>query len=759
MVTATMDTDQTRAKRVELIIRQLDSLPTLPVVATRLLKATTAERSSLKEIVSLIESDQSLTAKILTLTRRAHLGLGNSVTTVEKAVVMMGLDAVRNAILSIQVFETFGPKGSRDEGDFDRLEFWKHSLAVACGAQLIAEQLPKSLLLDPDEAFVCGLLHDLGKVVLDNCLPKSFARVVKIAETNRSSIADVERRVLGIDHAAIGKKLADQWQLPEKVSNAIWLHHHKSSQLPEHIGHRTLIDVMYLADLIAREQRIGFSGNFILVDRSIDLAGQLDIDENAYQKILLELRKRMSQRAELIGLDQLNTDDLYLQALRVANTELGRLNESMTGKNHKLKSRARYFDAINELHHWLRPGMATAEMIEHIARAIRSGLALPAVIVYRQDEKNRFLEAAFIHKETTATQLFELPIRSEPLPDLSTNSLLLDPPEYLEPVITRHAKKLGTDAIKLIRLTGADCEIGGVLFSCPKTVATRLINERQEIEALATACSLALGQSMVIEAKERLADDLLVANRQMQELEQKLLESRCLAALGELAAGAAHEMNNPLAIMSGRAQLLRDQEEHEEKRKSLEIIIDQANNASGIISELMEFAKPVKPQRELINLKDHLESTITDFVGASELNRDQIMVDIEEGAGVVLADRQQLDMIVKELLDNAVEAADDVNLQVKINAVVEDDSRYVQLRVADNGPGMEPEVLNKALDLFYSSRKAGRRRGVGLSRVYRYVQANDGMFWLESQPGMGTTAYIRLPSRPTADSSKEAAET
>ena len=78
--------------------------------------------------------------------------------------------------------------------------------------------------------------------------------------------------------------------------------------------------------------------------------------------------------------------------------------------------------------------------------------------------------------------------------------------------------------------------------------------------------------------------------------------------------------------------------------------------------------------------------------------------------------------------------------------MAEDDGRHVQVRLSDNGPGMEPEVLNKATNLFFSAHPAGRKRGLGLSRVYRYAQANHGTLWLESQPGEGTTAFIRLPS-------------
>ncbi len=753
ITTDTMSSEQTRSKRVELIVRQLEALPTLPVVATKVLQATTAKETSVREVISLIESDQSLTAKILGLTRKAHLGLGDSIGTVDKAVVMLGFDAIRSAVLSVQVFETFGIREQDQAKEhpptvFNREEFWKHSLAVACGAQLIVEQLAGKKF-DPDEVFVCGLLHDLGKVALDTCLPKSFARVVEIAVNNRTSIADVERRILGMDHAAIGKRLAEHWQLPEAIVHAAWLHHHKSSSLPINIKFRELIDVIYLADLIAREQRIGFSGNFILADRSEPMAQRMGISADGYQKILLDLRKRMGDRSALIGLNELSSEQLYQQALQAANAELGRLNQSLTISNRKLKSRSRYFESINQLHRALSPSMPVVQMLEHIASVIRSAIDVPAVVVYRQDNENRFLETACADENETQSKLFELPREEIQAPAQGAsdenNGFILDPPDILAEMIAHYARRLSPHPIKMIQLSCRDMVIGGILISADSLLIDRLSREQQEIIALSTACGLALGQSLTIEGKDRLAEELLVLTRQMEELEQKLLEVRCIAAIGELAAGAAHEMNNPLAIISGRAQLLQDQEPDPDKHKALEVIVKQAQRTSEIITELMDFAKPVKPQLKMFNIPDLLKQTVETFVQGNHLKPEQVHIEIGDSADKVYCDQQQLAYAVKEILSNSLEAAGPASLQIKIQTVAEDDKQFIQLRISDNGPGMESSVLSRAMDPFFSARKAGRGRGLGLSRAYRYIQSNNGTLWLESTPGLGTTAFIRLP--------------
>ena len=128
------------ADRAELILSQLEQLPTLPSVAVLVLQTANSPDSGAADLAALIETDQALTTKVLSLVRRAHLGAGREITTVAQAVVMLGLAAIRNAVLSVQVYEMFAAAEPGDESALDRTEFWKHSLAVACAAQLIARR-------------------------------------------------------------------------------------------------------------------------------------------------------------------------------------------------------------------------------------------------------------------------------------------------------------------------------------------------------------------------------------------------------------------------------------------------------------------------------------------------------------------------------------------------------------------------------------------------------------------------------------------
>src|SRR5205085_5637943 len=184
----------------------------------------------------------------------------------------------------------------------------------------------KESSLNPSEAFVCGLLHDLGKVALDAALPKSFNRVVEAAELLRGNIADVERTVIGLDHMVVGKRLSERWQLPANVRDCIWLHGQTPSALPPSVRNPRMVNLVTLADMIVREQHLGYSGNFgFPVSRQV-LCDAIGIAREQLDTVLLTLIEHIEPRATALGLNQGNAGELYRSALAQANRELGRVS-------------------------------------------------------------------------------------------------------------------------------------------------------------------------------------------------------------------------------------------------------------------------------------------------------------------------------------------------------------------------------------------------------------------------------------------------
>ncbi len=219
-----------------------------------------------------------------------------------------------------------------------------------------------------------------------------------------------------------------------------------------------------------------------------------------------------------------------------------------------------------------------------------------------------------------------------------------------------------------------------------------------------------------------------------------------LSALARMAGGAAHEINNPLAVISGRAQLMEEKAPTEEERRVWQLISDQSDRISGVISTLMEFASPRPAQPKACEIGIIVQNALNYFSSPNLLNLKAVKFDkdIENNLPDVWVDEAQVTKAIKELLQNAVTVAGHepyISIVVRLAA----DGQYVQLSVRDNGPGMDARALAGAFTPFYSTQTGGRRRGLGLSVAWRYVVNNQGQIWIESQNGQGTTVHMLLP--------------
>jgi signal transduction histidine kinase len=219
--------------------------------------------------------------------------------------------------------------------------------------------------------------------------------------------------------------------------------------------------------------------------------------------------------------------------------------------------------------------------------------------------------------------------------------------------------------------------------------------------------------------------------------------------IAEIAAGAGHELNSPLTVISGRAQMLQRQTGDPEMKRSLETIYNKAHECSTIVTELMDFARPRTPQFAAVDLAALLAEVRDEVLERSSLPPSQFRMEIADEDGAPLpparADHNQIKSVFHELIENAEHAvaAADANITVRCRRAPSGDALEVTVR--DNGCGMSPAVLQRAFDPFYSHRDAGRSRGLGLARVHRIVEAHGGRIWFESRTDEGTTAYVLVP--------------
>jgi len=756
--------DLLREKRIELILQQLDELPTLPAVAVKVLEVTGDETSSAKQVVELISSDQSLTARILQLVHRADQGVRGEVNSIERAVVLLGYEAVRSAVLAVSVFQTFpGAAQQRDravEANFNREEFWKHSVAVACCAELLAEAVAKKVKtapqpvglvrsavekIDPSEAFVCGLLHDLGKVALDAVFPKSFGKVVEATDLLRGNIADLERSVIGLDHMVIGKRLAERWQLPTLIRDCIWLHGQSPSALPATLRNPRLVNLITLADLIVREQHLGYSGNYVFPGSRQALTEAVGLSVEHVEDIRRQLIDHIEPRAKALGLGETNTSELYQQALAQANRELGRVSGQLVTKNRKLQMRAKFFDALSTFQAELGPDARPQGVLTAIGQTAGAVLDVRCCAVFSIMPGQAYAEAMLFDEQG---EVFETTLVDCPAPMERTRPgegpVLSAGPE-MEWLVGAISPRLPHENRYWVPLQADGQCIGGVVWGAPRGEAERLSPQVQEIVTLATGWGLGLRMAQIREEARLLAEQLTDANRQLHNAQNEILQSKMMVSVGEMAAGAAHEMNNPLAVISGRSQLLVSQLTDPKLKAAAHLIFEQSHRLSEIISELMDFAKPTPAKPVVIEASDLVARAVHDAKMQTDPADRSIEVTMEDVPPVTV-DVEQVAAAMVEILDNALHATDAAKGHVAIHGAYDPVSCRVVLSIADNGVGMDEHTLRRAFDPFFSSKPAGRRRGMGLAKALRWVQSSGGAIRMESELGRGTRTLVLLPA-------------
>lgn len=238
----------------------------------------------------------------------------------------------------------------------------------------------------------------------------------------------------------------------------------------------------------------------------------------------------------------------------------------------------------------------------------------------------------------------------------------------------------------------------------------------------------------------------------MSELDESFVEFAKLDAMKELAYGASHEINNPLANISARAQTLLRDERDPERRRALEAINHQALRAHEMISDLMLFARPPRLDVRPVDLAAIVEQVVAEVSADCQRRGIETALDVAGDLPALSGDPVQLAVAVKALVVNAVEAIGrSGRVEVSVRTLVGgdasdwDEQAAVRIEVRDNGPGIRPEVRTHLFEPFYSGREAGRGLGFGLPKAWRIVTAHGGRIWAESTEGEGATFVIELP--------------
>jgi putative nucleotidyltransferase with HDIG domain len=732
------------ARQVELIIRRLNSLSTLPAVSANLLAELSQPNISASALSQIIEADPALTARVLSLAHRQGLAAVSVAAAMEKLPIAL----VRDAILSVKVFQVFDADYDPDKKRLlPRKQLAIHGLAVACCAKEIVQTLQGQYAIDPQLAFSAGLLHDIGKLAIDEVMPKSFERVVAEAKSAGASAAQTERKYLGIDHCIVGKRLAEKWGLPNEITLAIWLHHSDPDAIAQNMPDAGIAQIVRFADIVARSCQLGNSGSFDEPLYSAAMLESLGLTQEQLDSIAAKLPQLVAQKTQLLSLNSEHNAQMWCDAIHTTATAMAKDNTRLASENALLQNASGLCGLITDFLSSITSTQSAIEIAAGFAAMLQRFYQTGPVCIYLLGRSAEALADAVIINENHQTDFLLLKSTSD-MPLLPQRFhggyALLDAFSEVPWLFEQLSVHFDTAATKIAPLIANGRTVGALAVEFSHTPGNDELSNFHIVVSTAAAI-IALAQTH--QRQELMSEQLAQTLGQLKQAQQQLADAQALQAVAELAAGAAHELNNPLAVISGRAQLLEEVEADQNRKQMLKQIEDRAHDISGIVEDLMSFAMPEPTDAAQNSLRAIIDDAIQQTAKKHNLAALEVKLDNLEDLPQVYVDNGQVAAAVSNVLSNALESYPGGNGPVSISSNYLEAAETVELKIQDQGCGMDGETLRKAMLPFFSAKAAGRKRGMGLAQTQRLIQLNKGSIRLASQVNSGTTVTITLPCR------------
>jgi putative nucleotidyltransferase with HDIG domain len=302
------------------IISRISEIGSLPQTLAAVLKALNNTRAGADQIAELISRDISLTSRILRLVNSAQFGRRRKVTRISEAVIIMGLNSVKVLTLSSSVFGIVSDKELLQKCNVKRI--WRHLIETASNARSIAAQINYR---DPEEAFVAGILHDIGIVILLLHYREKYLEVIAGMKVKKRGLSRAEKEILGVTHEEVGAEMLNNWKLPTRLEYIV-RNHHLADPAPVFDNENVLNDIIALADRLSMGPFDEYSPN---LEENVNFVHEtcrrLDLESEAANRIRKNSILESIKMAEYLELD---IGDI-LEILTEANEKLAELYFSL----------------------------------------------------------------------------------------------------------------------------------------------------------------------------------------------------------------------------------------------------------------------------------------------------------------------------------------------------------------------------------------------------------------------------------------------
>ena len=243
----------------------LQELPPLPAAVVEILEALNQQDVAFDILKEKISQDPALSSKVLTVSNSPFYGMSGQIGSIKDACIVLGIHTLKNIAVAAGIMKNFPP----DSGNHIKAsEIWRHAIGTGVSAKLLA----CNCTIDEETAFTVGLLHDIGKMILDHCFPDEYEEVLKVRDNDDCLLYEAEQKVLGIDHGVVGAIVAERWHLPEVLVQTLRGHHDGNP------NNGTLTDLLRVADIVSRGLGIGDPGDSLMPALDPDGMARLGLD-------------------------------------------------------------------------------------------------------------------------------------------------------------------------------------------------------------------------------------------------------------------------------------------------------------------------------------------------------------------------------------------------------------------------------------------------------------------------------------------------
>lgn len=740
------------------ILQQIEALPSLPSVANTILEQVLTPEFSHSTLARIIETDPALTVKILEHANNATYASRGQISQVEQGLNRLGSKIVQALMLSVLIKDSL-IKGDKNGEETHKI-LWKHSLATGVYATLVASRSYPSLA---GEAFGAGVVHDIGRVFLRLHVAEEYEQVSERMTELFEAVLDAEQEVFKTDHTAVGRWIAQRWKLPQAMADVIQLHHHSAPALSALKFNAPLVAIVALANILAHSTLMDAPRVMTQeMHRQKGLQEMLRLSDTDLQNIHAAFAPAFAERAQPFNLegDQVG---LFLSSLQRANQLLMHMSLDLEQTNARLED-ANCFTALgSRVGLKMSKARTSDEVFDSVAACMVENVGIRGGFVYWIVPADRLMQGLIWNGEGSRRQV-SYPLDGDGLPALQEGTLL---PETLTSIIMSHYdrhdgatlmdRELRLKQFFVLRgyclfpLVGNDFTGEICILRSPSRPAKMTPQEYMGYSQVSCVTSATLDRVRLFDSLQVRADELSQALWKNQQINLQLPQTERLAAVGQLAAGAAHEINNPLAIISARTQLLGHREEDEKKRKDLTQISQQIERISSILQSLMGFARPNAPQITKVDLNTLLIKIIGLVESVFQTHRIPIHQHLDPELPVILADANQLEQVFLNLIINSQHAMEKDGGVLTVTSNFLFDRKRIAVSVRDTGSGIPPENLSRIFDPFFSTKSEGKGTGLGLSTAYGIVTNHYGEIKVISEIGKGTEMVVVLPiSTPVA---------